>query len=173
MAGQPRQVEEIVERRHAQTRGPFEQDVEQVGGGQDVVEGAVARPMGEAERVGQGGKPQVGGVLTDQTPGHRHRVDRPGADGRARGGDEGGVEERHVEAQVVAHEHGPRRELGERREHGLDGGCAPQHVVGDAGERRHRRLHGRRRVDEGPERPQALAAAEPRRADLADGAGRR
>ena len=67
------QREQVVEGEHAERRGPLEQQVEQVGGGEGVVEGAVAGAVVEAEAVGQRAELAVGDLVADQAAGQRRR----------------------------------------------------------------------------------------------------
>ena len=57
--------------------GPLEQHVQQVAGGQGVVEGAVGRPVGEAEALGEGAEPAVRHLVAHQAAGQGAGVDRP------------------------------------------------------------------------------------------------
>ena len=81
-----------------------------------------------------------------------------------------GVEEGHVEADVVADDDGAGDEVDERVEHGLDARRRQHHGLGDAGEHRDLRRDRRARVHEGVEGAEELAAAHPHGADLGDAA---
>ena len=84
------QGEEVVEAGDAEGRGPLEQQVEQVGGGQGVVEGAVGRPVVEPEPVGEGAEPAVGHLVADEAPGQGAGVDRCAAPSRGPAGPHAG-----------------------------------------------------------------------------------
>ena len=60
VAGHGGEHEEVVEPGDAERPGPLEQEVEEVAGGQGVVEGAVAGLVVEAEVAGEGAEPAVG-----------------------------------------------------------------------------------------------------------------
>ena len=125
MAGQPAQV---VEAQNTERRGSFEEEVQEVRGGERVVEGPVARAMGEPEAVGERAETAVGHLVTDEAPGERGGVDDVVGEPRPLGSFEGGLEESDVEADVVPHDDGVADELQERGEHGLDARGAHHHA---------------------------------------------
>ena len=113
--------EQVVEHGDAQARGPLEQRVQQVGRGQHVVERAVGGPVGEAEARRPACRAGGRGTSSPSRRRARARVSTVRAPTVARSvADQGGVEERHVEAQVVADQHGAADELEQRRQDGLD-----------------------------------------------------
>ena len=144
--------------------------MQQVGGGQRVVERAVGRAVVEAEAVGQRAQPAVGHLVAHEPAGQRHGVDERLREPVPACAAEGGVEEPEVEPDVVADDHGAADELGQRRAARLErGGRAatiasvmPVRTVMAGG----MALPG---VDERLERAQALAAPDLDRADLGDG----
>ncbi len=79
-----------------------------------------------------------------------------------------GIDEGHVEPDVVADDHGVGEELDHRRKHGIDRRCAHHHRLGDAGEHGDHRRDRPTRVDQALQRAEALAAANLDHADLGD-----
>jgi hypothetical protein len=175
MPGHGRERQEVVQLGDAQRGGLLEQQVQQVGRGQDVVEGPVRRPVGEGEPGSQRAQPAVGHVVVQQqAPGQRHGVDRWQPEPLAVQRGEGRVEERQVEAHVVADEHRPAHELEQGGQDLAHRGRRQDHRLGDAGELGDERGDGGARVDQRLEGPKALAAPELGRSHLGDGAvGRR
>jgi hypothetical protein len=115
MSGQLGQREEVVEPGDTEPPDPLEQHVEQVAGGEGVVERAVTGTVGESESVGERAEPTVRHLVAHQPPRQCHRVDaavdQPGSSVT----DERSVEEGHVEAHVVADDDRIADELEERR----------------------------------------------------------
>jgi hypothetical protein len=173
MAGDVRQLDEILQRLDAEPCCPLDQHVEQVGRGQRVGQGPVSRAARQAEVAGQGRQPAVGHLVAQQATGERHRVDLDEPDAGPLGGGQGGRKERDVEAHVVADQHRAPDELLERRQHpseprrARDEGVVDARQPGGAGGDRPTGL------DQGLERADALAAPELHRAHFGDGVGRR
>ena len=70
-----REREQVVEAEHAEAAGPLEQDVEQVAGGERVVERPVGGLVGEAEAAGERAEPAVRHLVAHQPAGERAGVD--------------------------------------------------------------------------------------------------
>ena len=120
VAGQPGQDEEVVQPEHAPARRPLEQQVEQIGRGQRVLQRPVGRAVVEPEAVGQGAQAAVRHLVAHEPPGQRRGVDGAGWRSRAQPSRaEGGVEEAEVEADVVPDDDRAAEELGQRRQHGV------------------------------------------------------
>src|SRR5207302_9568105 len=83
---------------------------------------------------------------------------------------EGGIEERHVEAQVVPDEHAAADELEQRREDLLDTRSRCDHRIGDPGEERDGRRDPAPWIDERVKGTEALTASQANGADLGDAA---
>ena len=104
----PRQLgerHEVVESEHAEAGGTLEQQVEEVGRGERVVEGPVGRTVVETEPAGKRSEAAVGNLVTHEPAGECRRVDHGGGDRRSAVAFEGRAQEREVEADVVADEH--------------------------------------------------------------------
>ena len=142
--------------------------MQQVGGGQGIIERPVRRLVGEAQHPGEGAQLAVGHVAAHQTTCQRQRVDASVGQRLTTGGGQCGVEEAAVEAQVVADEHRVAKELQERRQHRLDARRPHDVGVGDAGEHGDVGRDGPTRVDQRLERPQAGAASHLDRPHLGD-----
>ena len=169
VAGEPGEHEQVVQPEHAPRGRPLQQQVEQIGRGQGVVEGAVRRLVVEPEAVGQGAEAAVGHLVAHEAAGQRGRVDgRVGQAGPAVA-PEGRVEEAEVEADVVADDDGAAEELRQRRQHRVHARRGRHHRRRDAGQHRDGGRDGRARVDQRVEGPQALAAPDLDGADLRDG----
>ncbi len=129
-----RQAEQVVEGQDPVPGGPFEQGVEDLGGGQHVVEGPVGGPDHRAEPGRQRGQPAVGHLVADQAAGQGQGVDPGVGQPGPAPGDEVGVEERRVEAEVVADQHRAADELEQGGEHLVDGRRRDDQRLGDAGQ---------------------------------------
>ena len=165
------QGQQVVEAEDAEGRRPLEQQVEEVGRGEGVVEGAVGGLVVEPQPRRQGAEAAVRDLVAQEAPGEGAGVDERPPQARPGGAVEGTVEERGVEADVVADDHGAVGELDERRQHLLDPRGGTDHRLGDAREHGDLRGDGPARVHEGVERAEALAAAHLHRPDLGDGVG--
>ena len=155
VTGQLGQGQQVVEAGDAEPAGPLEQHVEQVGGGQRVVEGAVVGAVVEPQAGGKGAEPAVGHLVAHQAAGQGTGVD-PGV--RQPGPPrpfEGHPQEPEVEPDVVADDHGVADELEEGREHGFDPRCGHDHRLADAGQHRDLGRDGHARVDQRLERAEA------------------
>ncbi len=144
--------------------------MEQVGGCQRVVEGTVAGAVIEAEAVGEGPEATVGDLVAEQSPGEGEGVDRPVGEAGPALLSERGVEERHVEADVVADDDGVAEELEQGGHDRLDARGPGDHGLGDPGEHGDLWRDRATRIDEGVVAPQALAPSQLHRADLGDAA---
>ena len=163
--------DQIVEAEHAEAGGALEQEVQQVGRGQRVVERAVRGPVVEAEARCQCAETAVGYLVADQSPCQRQGVDDGVGDLGIAAASQGGVDEGHVEPDVVSDHHGVAEELDHRRKHRLDRRGAHHHRLGDAGEHRDHRRDRPARVDQGLQRAEELAGADLDHADLGDQVG--
>jgi len=131
---QPGQVEQLPEFEDPEGSGPLQQRVEEVAGGQHVGQRPVGGLVGETERGGQGAEPAVVDLVAHQAPGQGQGVDGRIHQSLPPRGDQGVVEEREVEAEIVAHQHRPADELQKGRKHLADPGCVGHHGVVDSGE---------------------------------------
>jgi hypothetical protein len=164
-----RQREQVVEPERGVGRRPLQQGVEQLGSGRRVGKGAVHRFGFGVEVAGKGAELHVLGLVACKTARERDGVDAVIAHARVRMLDERGVEERAVESNVVADDHRIVRELDPCGQYLVDCGRRPQHVVGDAGQRRDLVGDRHARVHERVERAEHLAAAQLERAHFGDG----
>ena len=169
-----RERDEVVEAEHAEGRGPFEQRVEYFRGCGGVGVRAVHRFDGGAEVLRERVQLEVRYFVANEPAGDRDGVDPPVRHAFIAVRDERGVEERAVEADVVADDHGVACELDERRQHFGDARRRQQHRLGDAGQHGDQRRDGNAGVHERLEATEQLTAAQLERADLGDrvGAGR-
>jgi hypothetical protein len=153
MPGQRGQRLQVVERGGPERPRPLDEEVEQLDRGRRVLERPVAGHIREPEPGGERAEPTVVGLVAQQGAGEVHRVD----DGRRIeqrpvGPGERGVEETHVERDVVTRDHRVARELDQRRQHGVDRG-QPDPGGG---------------TDQGVQGAELLAAAHQQRAHLGD-----
>ena len=107
---------EVVEAQHAEPGSALEQEVQQVGRCERIVEGAVRRPVVETKSRSQGAEAAIGHLVADQPPGQRQGVDDWVDDLGIAAASECGVDERHVEPDVVTDHDGVAEELDHRRE---------------------------------------------------------
>ncbi len=162
------QGQQVVEAEHPEAGGALEQHVEQVGGGQGVVESPVARPVGQAQLGGEGAEPAVADLVAHQPAGEGAGVDPAVVERGALVARQRRSQEGEVVAHVVADDHARPDELEQGRQHGLDARRRRHHDVGDAGEHGDGRRDGGTRVDQGLEGAEPLAGAHLDRADLGD-----
>ena len=95
--------------------------MEDVGGGQRVVEGPVVGSGRRTEKAGQRGEFVIAGLVGgDQMAGQDHRVDDAESRPRMSGLRGGSLEKADVEAGVVRHQNRPSGELEEGRQHRVD-----------------------------------------------------
>ena len=118
MPGQLGERHEVVESEHAEAGGALEQQVEEVGGGERVVERPVGRAVVESEPAGERAEAAVGHLVAHEPAGERGRVDHGRRDRRSAVAFERRPQEREVEPDVVADEHRVADEVDERAEHG-------------------------------------------------------
>ena len=118
--GQLGECHEIVEPEHAEPGGALEEEVEEIGRGERVVERPVGRAVVEAEPARQRAETAVGHLVAHEPAGERRGVDHGRCDRRPAVALECGPQEREVEPDVVADEHGVAEEVDERAEHGVD-----------------------------------------------------
>ena len=168
MCAHPRDGQEVVEAEHAEGPGMFQQRVQDLGGRSRVGVGAVYGLDRRAEMARQRLEAKVRHVVARQPPGERDRIHATVSQTRVAERDESGVEERHVEANVVADDHGVARELQERRQYLGDARRGEDHGFGDAGEHRDHRRDRHAGVHERLQAAEQLAAAQLQRADLGD-----
>ena len=114
MAAHRGQREQVVEARHPEARRPLEQHVQQVSGGQGVVERAVGRCVAQTEVRGEGAELEVGHLVAYQAAGQPVGVDRAVVEAGSVGAEQGGLEEADVEAHVVTDHHRAPDELEQR-----------------------------------------------------------
>ncbi len=128
------------------------------------------------------GEPKASGELTEGEPrdfvgeeasGERQGVEALVSEQRAAVSVDGGLEERVVEAHVVADDDRTTDEFEERGQHCIDRRRPVHDGVGETGEDRHVGRDGAAGVDEGLKRSEDLSATDLHRADLGDAAGGR
>ena len=168
MAAHLGQQHQIVEAQHAEAGGALEQQVQQVGGGERVVERAVVGPMIEPKATGQRAQAAIRHLVAHQPTSEWQRVD----DGVAKGGpvaaEQRGVDEPHVETDVVADDDRVADELLQGGQHRLDARCLGHHRLRDAREHGDAGGDGLARVDQGGHGAQTLAVANLDDPDLGD-----
>ena len=144
MPGELGEHDEIVDTHDPEPRRPLDQQVEQVGGRECVVEGAMRGLVVEPEAIGERAEPAVGDLVAEQSPGERGGVDHGRAVVEPLIAGECGAHEREIERGVVGDEHRIAEEVDEAAEHALDAGGGGDHGVGQPGE------HGDLRRDRPP-----------------------
>ena len=167
------EVEQLLEAEDPERPGSLEHGVEEVAGGQHVVERPVRRLMGEAEGRRQGAELAVGNHVPDQAAGEGQGVHGGIGQSFPPRRLQGMVEEGQVEPEVVTDQHGAAHELEERREHLADPGGTGDHGVGDPGQGGDERRDSLVGPDEGLIGPEQLATPVPGRRHLGEGRGRR
>ena len=164
---------QVVEAEHPERRRPLQQDVQEVGGGQRVVEGAVGGPVVEPEPAGQRAEPAVAAPRRAAGGGPARTCRRSGGRaGASRSRSSAALRNADVEADVVADQDAPPTNSTNGGQHGLDAGRRRHHRLGDAGQHRDLGRDRRARVHQRLERAEALAAAHLHGADLGDAARR-
>ncbi len=162
-------IDEIVEPEHAEPGGTLDQQVEQIGGGERVVERTMARPMVESEPRRQRAELAVGHFVAHQPSGECDGVDDGACQRLAVGAMTRRTQEADVEADVVADDHRVADEVDQAspRHRSMRGAPAtrtsesPVSTVICGG-------MARPGFDERLERPEALATADLDGADLGD-----
>ncbi len=168
MAGQLGECEQVVDAEHTEAGRTFDQQVQQVGGGERIVEGAMSGLVVEPESVGERGQPVVGHLVAQQPTGEGGGVDDGGAVVGALVAGEGGAQESEIERDVVADEHGVAQEVDQRAEDGLDARRVAHDGVAQPCEHRDLGRDRPARVDQRVKGAEALAAADLDHADLGD-----
>ncbi len=113
VTGERAQGDEVVEAEHAEPRRPLDEEVQEVGGGEGVVERAVGRAVVEAQARRQGAQPAVRHLVAHEPAGEGGRVDPRRGDRRVALALECRPQEGEVEADVVADDHPVAQELEE------------------------------------------------------------
>ncbi len=162
---------QIVESEDTKVGCPLEEHMEEIGGCERVIEGAVAWLMVEAETAGECRQAAVRDLVAYQSPGECQRVDHDVRQVRASGADECRVQEANIKSNVVPNDHAVSTKLEQARQYGLDAWRRDDHCIGDSGENRDQRWDRPARVDQRLERAETLAAADLDRADLGDDVG--
>ncbi len=75
VAAHRRQGDEVVETHHAHACRPLEHEVQEIGGGEGVVEGAMVGAVVEAETAGECAQAAVGYFVAHKAPGESQGVD--------------------------------------------------------------------------------------------------
>ena len=173
MAGHRGKGHEVVETGDSQAAGSLDEQVQQVAGGEHIVEGAVCGSVFEVEAFGERAQLAVGDLVAHEAAGEGHGVDRSVGQARSIVSFERGLHEAEVEAHVVPDHHGIADELEQRREHVLDARRREHHRLGDAGEHGDLRGDGAAGIDEGLEGAETFAPSIAGGADLGDAAAGR
>ena len=143
-----------------------EQQQEDLGRGEGVVEGPVARLDGRVEAFGQGAERAAHG--RQQPAGEAQRVERGSREGAAHEHAELVVEKAQVETGVVGHQDRVGRELEKARQDLFDRRLADEHLAVDAGDLGDLGRHRLPGVDELREGRDLAALLEAHGADLGD-----
>jgi hypothetical protein len=168
VAAQLRQHQQIVEAGHAEAARALDQQVQEIGGGERVVECAMRRLMVEAQSRRERAELAIGNLVAHETARERTRVECAVDQPRSAGAQKCRIEERLIEAHVVADEDRAAHPFEQRGQHALDARRAIEHRLRDAGEHRDLRRHRAARIDERVKGAEAFAAAHLDRADLGD-----
>ena len=169
MCAHRRKCHQVVESQNPKPGRTLEQQVQQFGGGECIVECTVRGTVRQTEALRQRAESTIGHFVAHQSSGERQGVDDGVAERLASAATERGVDERHVESDVVAHDDGIADELLQGRQHGFDSRCRCDHGVGDAGEHRDGGRDGPPRVHQRRHRAELLSGAHLHHADLGDG----
>ena len=138
--------EQVVEAEHAERGRPLEQQVEEVGGGQRVVEGPVGGPVVEPEPAGERAEPAVRHLVAHAAGGPARTVSTSGWASRGQPSrSSAAFEEADVEADVVADEHRARANSTNAGSTASIRGAGTTMACGDAGEHRDLGRDGRAR----------------------------
>lgn len=164
------QGDEIVEAHHTQGGGAANEQMEQVGGGEGIVEGAVAGLVIEPEAGCEGAQLDVGNLVPHQAASERASIDGTIREPGIASPLQCQVEVAEVVAHVVAYQHGAGRELDQGWQHRLDTWSLDHHRLGNAGEHGDGGRNEEPGVDHGLERTEALAATNFDGTDLSDAA---
>jgi hypothetical protein len=166
--GFPGLDQQVTQGQDAEAGGPFEQAMEDLGGGPGVVESTVGRLGAGTEKSGQGGQPVISHLAGQERPGQGQCVDPGVTQLRTARGGQVGVEEERVEAEVVADEHRVAHELEQGGQDLLDGRGEPEKRLADPGQPHDERRDGTLRVDQRLERPEAFPTPVLRGSDFDD-----
>ena len=165
-----RQGQEVVEADDAHGPGTLDQNVEEIAGGECVIQGPVAWSVAEPEPISERAEFAIGDFVAQEPPCEWERVDRPVGEASSAVAFERGVGEREVVADVVAHEHGvvAADEIEERGQDRFDAWRSIDHLLGDAGEHRDLRWNRSTGIHEGLVGAETVATAQLHGADLGD-----
>ena len=144
--------------------------MEEIAGGECVIEGPVARSVAEPEPISEGAELAVRDLVAQEPPCERERVDRPVDKAISTVALERSVGEREVVTDVVTHEHGvvAADEVKERGQDRLDARRSIDHLLGDAGQHRDLRWNRSAGIHEGLVGAETVATAQLHGADLGD-----
>ena len=168
MPGEFREHHEVVEADDAEAGRTFDQEMEQVGGGERIVERAMTGPMVETEARRQRAEFAVGHLVTHEASGERDGVDDRAGQRWPLGSLARSAQEPDIEADVVADDHGVADEVDQGPQDAFDARRVRHENVGQAGQHHDLRRNRPSGIDEGLERAEALAAAHLDRTDLGD-----
>lgn len=151
------QGHEVVESENAESGRAFDQQVQQISGGQDIVEGSVTGLVGEAKMRRQRAEFAIGDLVADQTSGQWNGVDDFVVERFALIPDERGVEKPHIETRVVGDDDRVADELRQGAQKRFDTRCGYDHGFGDTRQDRDERGDRTARVDQCLKSTDALA----------------
>ena len=117
------QHDQIVQAQHPEAGRAFQQQVQQVSGGERVVQCTVTGAMVETEAAGQCAELAVRHFITHQAARKSKRVHDGVAQRRPVAAQQRGVDEAHVEADVVTDDHGFPDEFLQGRQYRFDPRC--------------------------------------------------
>ncbi len=173
MAGHGGQRDQVVDAGDAPARSSLDQVVEQIDGGPRVVERSVVWLVGETKAPGQLAELEGRGLVHQEAAGKGEGVEALVAEEGTSMPTNGGLQEAHVETNVVADDDGPAHELEKGGKHRTNLGGSGHGLVGDSCQHRDRGRNGLPGVDHGLERADDLTAPHLHGADLGDGTCRR
>ena len=168
MPGEFREHHEVVEADDAEAGRTFDQEMEQVGGGERIVERAMTGSMVETEARRERAEFAVGHLVTHEASGERDGVDDRAGQRWPLGSLARSAQEPDIEADVVADDHGVADEVDQGPQDAFDARGVRHEDVGQAGQHHDLWRNRPSGVDEGLERAEALAAADLDRTDLGD-----
>ncbi len=142
--------------------------MEEVHGGPRIVECSMAGLMGQSESCGEFAQFEARDFIVEEAAGQGEGVEALVAEHRSTTPPDGGVEEAHVETDVVANDDTAADEVEKGGEHLIDGWSVDDHHLGDAGDNGDLRRNSATRIHHCLERPNDFAPADFDRSDFGD-----